>query len=65
MNNFQADHNYKVEQFRTRIADLRDTLEKQQKESQKIAIRIAQKKEGLEQCTIKKNELLHEIEITQ
>jgi len=41
----QTDLNYKLEQIRSKIADVRDLIDKQEREQQKTATRIAQKKE--------------------
>ncbi len=64
ISNFQADHGYKVEQFKNKIAELREILERQERESQKIAARISQKKDELENRSTRRTTLAQEIEQT-
>ncbi len=51
--NLAQEQLYKVEQFKNKIADLKEVVEKQEKENKKLAQRINQKKEDYEQRTNK------------
>ena len=65
MNNFNIENNYKLEQMRSKIAELRETLERQARESQKMAARLTERKEILDMTSWKKNELIDKIEHTK
>lgn len=63
-NNFQTEFNYKVEQFRNKINELKESLERQERASQALATRISQKKNEQEMYSNRKNELFYEIDQT-
>jgi|APCry1669190288_1035285.scaffolds.fasta_scaffold137411_1 septal ring factor EnvC (AmiA/AmiB activator) len=49
------EHNYKLEQIRNKIADVRDLIDKQEREQQKTATRISQRKEEQEKLNARRN----------
>jgi septal ring factor EnvC (AmiA/AmiB activator) len=58
LQNLQTDLNYKLEQIRSKIADVRDLIDKQEREQQKTATRIAQRKEEQEKLNARRNYLI-------
>lgn len=65
MSNFQTDHSYKVEQLRSKIADIKEMLEKQHREQQKLTQRISQRKDECETRLLRAKEVRAEIEQTR
>jgi hypothetical protein len=65
INNFNIENNYKLEQLRSKIAEIKETLERQARESQKLAARLTERKEILDITSWKKNELIENIEHTK
>lgn len=62
--NLRQENNYKVEQLRNKLIDIKELIEKQEREAQKLTTRIAQRKQEFEARNARKNELITEIEAT-
>jgi predicted RNase H-like nuclease (RuvC/YqgF family) len=60
----EQDHAFRMEQVRTKIADVKEIVERQERENKKLAGRISGKKEEYEDRTKRIKSLLDEIEKT-
>lgn len=64
MSQRKTDHDVICDQLRTKSADVRDFIERQEKENKKLAQRIAAKKEEYEERSKRLKQLIDEVEKT-
>ena len=64
MANLRTEHEYKLEQIRARIAEVRAKINKQEREQQHITLRITQKKEEQEKLNNRRDNLIVDINST-